>query len=230
MRIRTIKPDFWTHPEILACSIPARVLLASMFNQADDEGRLYDNPLRIGANAFGPQDKVKPTALLIELGAKGRICRYLVADRLCIHVMNFNTHQRIDKPTPSVIPPCPLHDDSTNAPRIAPRLIEEGSRPEGKGSGMEQGMDAKHSPSASVENRGQVPDRWPYFLVELAKTDPRWLKVTVGALRKLSQETDVESVTTALGYAHESKPDIQSTPYGWLRTTALSVHGSRVSA
>lgn len=88
-------------------------------------------------------------------------------------------------------------------------------------------------PTASPEhkpNPGQVPDRWPYFLGKLVAEDRRWLKVSIGALQRIAKETSRDAVTSALSFAAESTPNIESTPYGWLRSTAHSIHEGRVSA
>src|SRR5690242_700587 len=103
-RIRTVKPEFFTHPEIVRLSIPARLLFLSLLTQADDEGRLYDQPKRIGANAFGEDDRVNAERLLTELAGEGRISRYEADGRRCILVEHFKKHQRVDKPSPSNIP------------------------------------------------------------------------------------------------------------------------------
>jgi hypothetical protein len=217
LRIRTIKPDFWTHPEILACTIPARVLLASMFNQADDEGRMHDNPLRIGANAFGPDDKVNVKALLIELGARGRICRYMVGERSCIHVLNFLRHQRIDRPTPSVIPPCELHEDSTNGPRAIPAPREEASSPdmevEGKWKGKEESKDAGASFSDTRPNESEV-----LFAEKINAAFPGSSgRITLPTIQKWNSTYGPRPTTDALRQVHGFPPEeaIQS-PYAYV--------------
>lgn len=130
-RIRTVKPEYWTHPETLALSIPARLLQVSLWNHADDEGRLYDQPGKIGGNSFGDDDDQDVRGLLAELASKGRIIRYEVAGRRAIQCVNFLRHQRIDKPTPSRIPAPPGY--VPEASQNAPGDVAEDSRLEGKG-------------------------------------------------------------------------------------------------
>ena len=142
-RIRTVKPEFFTHPEILQLSIPARLLFLSLLTQADDAGRLYDQPARIVANAFGEADRVKPRGLVDELAARGRILRYEADGRACIQIVNFRRHQRVDKPSPSTIPPPPFDEHSPNAPGTVPESLPEGSRLERKGKEQGTGKGAK---------------------------------------------------------------------------------------
>lgn len=137
-RIRTVKPEYFTHPEIVTLSIPARLLLLSLLTQADDEGRLFDQPMKIRANAFGENDRVKIGGLLKELADEGRILRYRTESKACIQVLNFNRHQTISKFRPSSLPPPPgLRSESGNAPDPLP----PGSMQEGKGRGREPGRE-----------------------------------------------------------------------------------------
>jgi hypothetical protein len=87
-------------------------------------------------------------------------------------------------------------------------------------------------PSAAngTANSGQVPDRWPFFLGRLAMQDRAWLKVNLGACRRIASETSEAAVTTALSFAHENPPDINGSAYGWLRATATRVHSGEVFA
>lgn len=142
-RIRTIKPDFFTHPSIVVLSIPARLLFVSLWTQADDEGRLYDQPSRIRGLAFGDSDKVNIDRLLDELAAHRRILRYDAMGRDCIEVVDFHDHQRINRPSPSDIPPPGLFSEpSLNGQGVLtePSLGEGNGREwkgrEWKGSGV----------------------------------------------------------------------------------------------
>jgi hypothetical protein len=129
-RIRTVKPDFFTHPSITPLSIPARLLLLSLLTQADDEGRLYDQGAKIRGLAFGDEDRVNIGALLVELADHGRILRYEMGGRDCIEITGFHDHQRVNRPTPSTIPAPGLF--STLSPS-AQGVLTEDSSPEWKG-------------------------------------------------------------------------------------------------
>ena len=41
MRIRTLKPEFWSHPVISRQSDAAKLLAIGLLNYADDEGYFY---------------------------------------------------------------------------------------------------------------------------------------------------------------------------------------------
>lgn len=92
----------------------------------------------------------------------------------------------------------------------------------------EQNQLLETAPSAaSKQNAGQVPDRWPYFLARLYDGDKAWLPVTLPACRRLAAQTSVEAVTTALGFASQNPPKIQSSAMGWLSRTARRVHAGQ---
>ena len=129
MRIRTVKPEFFSHPEVASVSIPARLLLISLWTQADDEGRLYDQPTKIRGLAFAEEDKVNVPRMLAELEAAQRILRYIAEEKHCIQIVHFDRHQRVNRRTPSVIPPPLLTDPSV---RTHGGLTED-SPLEGKG-------------------------------------------------------------------------------------------------
>lgn len=146
-RIRTQKPEYPTHPNILKLSLEARYAFLVLWPHCDDEGRIYDQPKKIEGLLFGEDDDVDIRGILQELSEKGRILRYEADGRKVIQVLGFTDHQRIDKPTKSQLPPPPEHllppsekDDSKNPPRNIqedsknpPRGLQEGSRGEWNG-------------------------------------------------------------------------------------------------
>ena len=109
-RIRTIKPEFWTDPNVMACSFEARLLYIGIWNFADDQGNIEAHPLKIKCLIF-PADNLNVVPLLKELEdpKKKLIIRYEAEDQEWLHVRTFNKHQRIDHPSK---PKCPLYDPS----------------------------------------------------------------------------------------------------------------------
>lgn len=153
-RIRTVKPEFFTHPEILKLSIPARLLFVSMLTQADDEGRLYDQPMKIGGNSFGDDDDVDVRELLDELESQARVERYRCEDRRIIQIVGFLDHQVINKPQPSKIPaPVPFPEQSGSVPPS----VQNGSVTTTLGKGREgKGTDIELPTEAPASRNGQL--------------------------------------------------------------------------
>lgn len=154
MRIRTVKPEFFSHPEVVRISIPGRLLLISLFTQADDDGRLYDQPRKITAIAFGEKDPIDAEDLLRELARHERIVRYEAAGKRAIQVVNFKKHQRVNRATKSVIPaPKRIRDLSGRAPSL---FTEDSLSPHGRngreveGNGRELSGDGRKRPPDEV--------------------------------------------------------------------------------
>ncbi len=102
-RIRTIKPEFWTDPKIVALPFEARLLFIGLWNLADDHGLLDYDPDRIKLQIF-PADMVDVAELLDILMIDGFISILsLENSKEAIEIVNFNVHQKIDHPSKSKI-------------------------------------------------------------------------------------------------------------------------------
>ncbi len=112
-RIRTIKPEAFESESLAECSVTAERTFFGLLTQADDEGRHRDHPAIIAGRlwALRPEHTAAHVARdLDELAAAGLICRYDGCDgRTWLHVVTWQQHQKINKPTDSRLPKCPLH-------------------------------------------------------------------------------------------------------------------------
>jgi hypothetical protein len=108
-RIRTYKPSFFRSEDVAALTFRARLTWLGLWPHCDDEGRMKDNAKLIKGDVW-PLDDVSLEDVeedLAQLAAEGRIVRYEVDGRRYLAVTNWLEHQRIQKPTPSKIPPPP---------------------------------------------------------------------------------------------------------------------------
>lgn len=124
-RIRTIKPEYWTDEKIVELSFPARLLFIGLWNFADDEGRLVYSPKRLKMQIF-PADDLDVSELFGEIRGRLLAVVYEVDNVEYLQVVGFSKHQKIDRRSPSKLPPPPSPADS---PRVVPT---EGIK-EGKG-------------------------------------------------------------------------------------------------
>lgn len=100
-RIRTIKPEFWTDEKVVQLPFRARLFFIGMWNFADDDGRLLNEPERLKMQIF-PGDSVDVEALVDLLSAAEMIEVYALADgRSVIAIPNFARHQKISHASPS---------------------------------------------------------------------------------------------------------------------------------
>jgi hypothetical protein len=108
-RIRTIKPGFWSDAGVVSLSHEARLLLIGLISMADDEGRFVATPAAIRGYVY-PFDDVTDVSVRKRRDeiAKVGIVYVYSADGLELgQLPNFLRHQRVNRPTPSVIPPPP---------------------------------------------------------------------------------------------------------------------------
>jgi hypothetical protein len=124
-RIRTIKPEFWTDEKVVAMTPLARLFFIGMLNFVDDDGRAAYSPARLKMQIL-PADPADSSALLGEIRREGLIVGYEVDGKEFFQIVNFHKHQKVDKRTPSKLPPPP---NPAEFPRIVPT---EGKGKEGK--------------------------------------------------------------------------------------------------
>jgi len=149
-RIRSFKPEAAQHRKVGRLSIPARWLWFVLVTQADDEGRLVADGGQLKLAAFG-YDRITPSRvveLLEEIAATGLIRLYELGAVPYLDFPSWKDHQRIDRPTPSKLPP---YSDSTS-PR---RVLDESSTSPRRGS---DGSEGSEGSEGNGKNGGSTPD------------------------------------------------------------------------
>lgn len=165
-RIRTVKPSFWTSQTLARVSHAARLVFIGLWNEADDEGRLADAPKRLAGALFPFDDDVDAGWLnerLDELVKVGAIVRYGVDGGRFIAVPGFETHQSINKPRPSALPPPPgaVPEDSGSVPVPA----REGDHTTPVRNGMEwNGMEEEGKEPAPARTPPEEPKVRPQLV------------------------------------------------------------------
>lgn len=138
-RIRTIKPEFPQSESMGRVSRDSRLAFIEMWTVADDSGRLRGNSRMIASILF-PYDDDAPKLMdgwLDELEREQCILRYEVDGQKYIQIVNFNTHQKIEKPSPSKLPS--FDDNSVNTPRKLTEASRKMSLDQGRDQGEDQG-------------------------------------------------------------------------------------------
>ena len=118
MRIRSIKPEFWRSQDIADLSVEDRLLFIGLWSYVDDNGVGKDVDALIAADLFAldlsrdPRETfARVSRGLQNLHEAGRITRYVVHGTPYLHVTNWGTHQRVDKPNKPRYP-APTCDDA----------------------------------------------------------------------------------------------------------------------
>lgn len=166
-RIRTYKPSFFRSEDVAALTFRARLTWLGLWPHCDDEGRMKDNAKLIKGDVW-PLDDVSledVEADLAELAAEGRIVRYEVDGRRYLAVTNWAEHQRIQKPTPSKIPPPPGSGRATGevADHSGSAIPGKGREEEGKGGEGERASAPSPPPGSRprCQRHAHLPDDDP---------------------------------------------------------------------
>lgn len=149
MRIRTVKPEFFTHEGIYEAEIdsklPLRLAFIGLWCACDREGRFKWEPRRLGVQIL-PYDKVDFSRVLDALVTRGFLVKYASQGSFFGVIPSFKRHQIVNnKESPSVLPEPPaetaeslgnsLENDAcpTREPRDDDACYKEGKGKEGKG-------------------------------------------------------------------------------------------------
>jgi hypothetical protein len=112
-RIRTIKPEWRTDRKLHEAGLAARVLSVCLITMSDDEGRGHFREGVLAMECFEHEEN--PSRTFREAFAKLSgwfLTVYEVRGERYWQISNWSTHQRIDKPRPSRLPP-PSEADGT---------------------------------------------------------------------------------------------------------------------
>lgn len=147
MRIRTIKPDFWTHPVLSRLPDFTRLIAIGLLNLADDEGYFNADKMMVRSSIMPfSEDSVSIHGALSELS----LCDYIELKKHPTYgmiglVKNFKKHQVINRPRPSTLKD--YFNSVINHGGISEASLLERKGMEGKGSGGERAL-----PYPSIEN------------------------------------------------------------------------------
>lgn len=105
MRIRTIKPEFWTNEKLCSLHECAHLFAAALLNYVDDEGYFNANPRLIKGALFPLREpSVSIPVMLKELSSVGYLELGEADDgREYGRVVHFLEHQVVNRPSPSKI-------------------------------------------------------------------------------------------------------------------------------
>ena len=180
MRIRSMKPEYWSSPDVSHMSLATRLVFPGLWSLADDEGRFLADARWIRSQIFPmdehvgedsviihgglSEDSVSIHGVLTELSNGGQITLYRAGrdHRLYGQVVNW-AHQRINRPTRSRIPPLTSDDEIETDPfsesSVSPHgaltedsLQEQGNKGTGDRGGVE-GMIRRPTSRSSMTQR-----------------------------------------------------------------------------
>lgn len=108
-RIRSIKPELWQDEKIVALSRDARLLLLGLMTMADDEGRFRARRSTIYGHVFPGDDEALDLidGWVGEIKEQTLVLFYVTDGTPYGAFRHWRKHQKINKPSPSDLPPPP---------------------------------------------------------------------------------------------------------------------------
>lgn len=159
MRIRSIKPEFWRSRSISTLSIEDRLLFIGLWSYVDDNGVGLDRLSTVAADLFADDLERDPRETfarvsrgLQTLSTAGRIVRYSVENRDLLAIVNWDEHQKIDRPGKERYP-LPTRDDAVIRETVASISRDRRETPStGAGEQGNRGTEDQGIPQTQVLN------------------------------------------------------------------------------
>jgi hypothetical protein len=152
-RIRTIKPEFPQSESMGRVSRESRLCFILLWTIADDSGRLRGNSRMLASLLYPYDDDAKKhvDGWLEQLTGEGCITRYEVDGTSYIQILNWSSHQKIDKPSASKIPPF------AEASRSLANPLEASPLDQGRDQGKEGNVCAEPRSDSTPESGILIP-------------------------------------------------------------------------
>ncbi|MCX5291369.1 hypothetical protein [Streptomyces sp. NBC_00183] len=164
-RIRTIKPEAFASESLAEVSIAAERTFFGLLTQADDHGRVRDQPAVLAGLLWSLRPEHGPVEVeddLTQLAAAHLICRYESEDgKRYLHIVTWRHHQRINRPSGVRFPACPTHEveqRDEDAPQAHGAVTEASVRAHGA---LSEPSRTPHETSVNRETPGQGTFREP---------------------------------------------------------------------
>ncbi len=206
MRIRTIKPEFWTDKKVASWDHFTRLLYIGLWSAADDHGRGSAEAARLAAELFPYDLSRDPIEILARVAASldtiaksGRIALYAVDSERFYEVAHWSRHQRVDNagkpkvPAPSEGSPVDPREIRRDSPRSA---AGTGIREQGDGTGIREQVGAQ-SATEPADEKSESPKKYTqarivlHALNEAAGRHYRETETNLDFIRCRLEEPDV---------------------------------------
>lgn len=141
-RKRMIDPSIWQSEDFSKLSTLAKLVFIGLFSLADDEGRGRCNPVYLKSTLFPYEEDIRSADIdktLSEISSNMSVIFYTCDGSSYYSLYNWNTWQKIDKPSQSKIPEydektmSKIFDDNSTSPRRTVAPNKKGIEKEIKG-------------------------------------------------------------------------------------------------
>ena len=118
-RMRSVKPEFWTDPDVADLSRDARLLYIGLWNLSDEHGRVRGDARYLKGQLFAYDDDLTAdcvATLVDELEKAGKVVVYAVDGKFYLHLPSLARHQRLEPDrVVSRLPAPPSEPDATSS-------------------------------------------------------------------------------------------------------------------
>ncbi|QPK81137.1 hypothetical protein G7Y41_08870 [Schaalia sp. ZJ405] len=156
MRIRTIKPEFWTSPDISSLPIEDRLLFIGLWSYVDDNGVGRGEEELIRASLF-PFDTLSESSVrvhggLMRLFSSNLITLYRVENRPYVYINTWEKHQKINRPSKPRFP----RPDAENATLTEYSVSPHANYTLGTGEQRNRGTEEQRKLEANASNVSEI--------------------------------------------------------------------------
>ncbi len=170
MRIRSIRPEFWSSDDIARLDWHHRLVYIGLWSYVDDNGVGRDVE-RLIVSALFPLDaslreaSVRTHGALKALNEGGQITRYTVDGRPYLHITAFSTHQVISRPSRGRYPLPTCENAVTHGALSEPSVSPHANAPIGEGEKGRrgEGENVKNSSAPATAGAPPKPARFDEF-------------------------------------------------------------------
>lgn len=210
MRIRTIKPEFFTHEGLYeaeaSTGLPIRIAFAGLWCVADREGRFKWEPRRIGVQIL-PYDGIDFSRVMDALTTRGFIIKYRVNDAWFGCIPSFLKHQVINnRESKSNLPECSANNafiEESDASVTREPREDHASKGEGKGREQERKEGDFSAQSKLDPESDSLRSRINKWFSRRGNTE--WSEKELKALKMVVKLNTSESDLQLLDARYESK-------------------------
>jgi hypothetical protein len=166
MRIRSIRPEFWTSEDIARLDWHDRLIYIGLWSYVDDNGVGRDVEPLVTAALF-PLDEsfseasVRVHGALMRLHAGGQIDRYTVDGKPFLYVTKFSTHQKINRPSGDRYPLPSCADAVLSEPSVSDSVRAHADSPLGEGEKGRRGEELLSDESDETDLFADFYDAYP---------------------------------------------------------------------
>ena len=233
MRIRSIRPEFWSSEDIAAMDWATRLIYIGLWSYVDDNGVGRDVERLILADLFPLDEDLSEASVRVHgalqyLFEQGHIVRYRVDGKPYLHVVAFNTHQKINRPSDGRYPLPTSADTDIHGALSEPSVSPPANVPLGEGEKGRRGEGEKGKDTRLAPLDPAPSDRLPAVVEQTAGFDEFWAAYPKKVDKRTAQtawKTAIKRVRPqviirgALAYANDPhrSPQYTKNPTTWLR-------------